>query len=90
MCSSCHEPAAAGYDQSSKPRRFEFIPIWGFSVFLLYRMRRVDCKRCGDVIVEEVPWGLGKHPLTKVYMQFLGNWARKLSWTETAKSFLTS
>ena len=50
---------------------------------------RVDCKQCG-IVVEEVPWGQGKHSLTKVYMHFLGHWARKLSWKETAESFRTT
>ena len=52
ICSGCHRPAS-GYDHLSD-RQFEFIPVWGYLVFLLYRMRRVDCKTCG-VIVEEVP-----------------------------------
>ena len=52
-------------------------------------MRRVDCKQCG-VVVEEVPWGMGKHSSTKVNMHFLGHWARKLSWKETAEKFRTS
>ena len=47
--------SSAGYDQLGE-RRFEFIPLWGFLVFLLYTMRRVDCRRCGVVTVEEVPW----------------------------------
>ena len=38
----------------------------------------------------EVPWGMGKHSLTKIYMHFLGHWARKLSWKETAESFHTT
>jgi len=41
ICSRCHHPAP-GYDQLPK-RRYEFIPLWGFFVFLLYAMRRVDC-----------------------------------------------
>ena len=86
-CSVCHEPAS-GYDQLPL-RGFEFIPIWGFAVVLLYCMRRVDCRRCG-VKVEEVPWGTGKHQLTKAYMLYLAQWARKLSWKETAQSFHTS
>jgi hypothetical protein len=45
VCSRCHLPAP-GYDQLAE-RRFEFIPLWGFFVFLLYAMRRVDCRRCG-------------------------------------------
>src|SRR5450631_3302952 len=63
VCSRCHQPAP-GYDQLPE-RRFEFIPFWGFFVFLLYAMRRGDCRRCGAVVVEEVPWGDGKHTLTR-------------------------
>ena len=88
ICSGCHQPAT-GYDQSRMPRRFEFIGVWGYLVFLVYCMRRVNCKQCG-VVVEEVPWGMGKHSLTRVYMHFLGHWARKLSWKETAEAFHTS
>ena len=33
-------------------------------------MRRVHCRHCGAVVVEEVPWGDGKHTLTKAYMLF--------------------
>jgi transposase len=86
-CSGCQQRRPA-YDHLDE-RRFEFIPVWGFLVFLLYRMRRVNCRGCG-VVVEEVPWGSGKHQLTKVYMQFLAHWARKLSWQEVAESFQTS
>jgi transposase len=53
-------------------------------------MRRVDCRRCGVVAVEEVPWGDGKRTLTKAYMLFLARWARRLSWKETAEAFRTS
>ena len=70
--------------------RFEFIPFWGFLVFLLYTMRRVDCRRCQAVVVEEVPWADGKRTLTKAYMLFLARWARRLSWKETAEAFRTS
>ena len=49
VCSRCHQ-RAPGYDQLAE-RRFEFIPLWGFFVFLLYTMRRVDCGRCGAVLL---------------------------------------
>src|SRR6266536_829243 len=88
ICSRCHQPAP-GYDQLAE-RRFEFIPFWGFLVFLLYSMRRVDCHRCQAVLVEEVPWADGKRTLTKAYMLFLARWARRLSWKETAEAFRTS
>jgi transposase len=88
VCSRCHQ-SAPGYDQLPE-RRFEYIPFWGFLVFLLYSMRRVDCRRCEAVVVEEVPWGDGKHTLTNAYMLFLARWARRLSWKETAEAFHTS
>jgi transposase len=88
VCSRCHR-TATGYDQLPE-RRFEFIPFWGFLVFLLYSMRRVDCSRCQAVVVEEVPWGDGKRTLTKAYMLYLARWARRLSWKETAEAFRTS
>src|SRR5438552_3527959 len=53
-------------------------------------MRRVNCRRCGTVVVEEVPWGDAKRSLTKAYMLFLARWARRLSWKETAEAFRTS
>lgn len=87
VCSGCHSPAP-GYDRLPE-RKFEFIPLWGFLVFFLYSMRRVECPRCG-VTVEEVPWSDGKRHQTKTYMQFLAHWARKLSWKEVAESFQTS
>lgn len=87
ICSGCQRPAS-GYDDLAQ-RRFEFIPFWGFLVFLLYRMRRVQCRQCG-VVVEQVPWADGKHHLTKAYMMFLARWARRLSWNETAEAFHTS
>jgi transposase len=88
VCSRCHRPAP-GYDQLPE-RKFEFIPFWGFLVFLLYSMRRVDCSRCQAVVVEEVPWGDGKRTLTTAYMLYPARWARRLSWKETAEAFRTS
>ena len=88
VCSGCHR-SAPGYDRLPE-RRFEFIPFWGFLVFLLYSMRRVDCPHCRAVVVEEVPWGDGKRTLTKAYMLYLARWARRLSWKETAEASRTS
>ena len=88
VCSRCHQPAP-GYDRLGE-RRFEFIPLWEFFVFLLYTMRRVDCHHFGAIVVEEVPGSDGKRQLTKAYMLFLARWARRLSWKETATAFHTS
>jgi transposase len=83
-CSGCGE-SVSGYDQLPE-RGFEFIPVWGFAVLLMYRTRQVQCTGCG-VKVEQVPWAMGKHTLTRAYMLYLAHWARKLSWQETARSF---
>jgi len=88
ICSGRQQPAP-GYDHLPE-RRFEFIPFWGILVFFLYRMRRVECRNCGAVKVEEVPWSDGKQQSTKAHLLFLARWARKLSWKETAESFHTS
>lgn len=87
ICSGCGRPAPL-YDRL-KERRFEFIPLWGYRVFLVYLMRRVNCTDCG-VKVEQVPWARGKQELTDTYQQFLAHWAKKLSWKEVAVSFRTS
>lgn len=88
ICSCCGK-TAAGYDSSSTPRRFQFLPLWGFQVYFLYAMRRVQCRDCG-IKVEQVPWADGKSPLSSAYQLFLAKWARRLSWKETAEAFNTS
>jgi len=86
-CSGCKQEAP-GYDRLPA-REFQFVPLWGIAVFFLYALRRVECCRCG-VLVEEVPWALGKRPLTKSFAWFLSLWARMMSWTEVSRSFDTS
>lgn len=87
LCSGCGRPGTT-YDHL-KHRRFEFIPIWGFVVYFLYQMRRVNCRRCG-VKVEQVPWAEGKRELSRTYMVYLARWAEKLSWQEVAQQFQLS
>lgn len=86
-CSGCGKPSP-GYDRLPS-RRYEFIPFWGFKVFLVYAKRRVQCADCG-VVAECVPWARGKHHLCDAYMLYLADWARKLSWKEVAQRFRTS
>jgi transposase len=85
--SGCGRPGPA-YDRLEE-RQFEFVPLWGLVVYLAYRMRRVDCRRCG-VTVEMVPGCDGKNPLTPSYRWFLATWAKRLSWSEVASVFRTS
>ena len=87
-CSGCGR-TASGYDHMSEARHFEFVPLWGMKVYFRYRMRRVNCRRCG-VKVEEVPWAKGKSHLSWPMQWFLAQWARRLSWEETARVFRTN
>ena len=59
-------------------RRYEFVPLWGYRVFFLYRRRRVACAQCG-VHAEKIPWAQGKQHLTTSYAWFLARWAKRLS-----------
>jgi transposase len=87
ICSTCFKKRP-GYDVLDT-RWFTFVPLWGLPVFLLYAMRRVDCRRCG-VTVEAVPWASGKMQTTHAMVWFLASWAKVLSWKETARRFRSS
>lgn len=87
VCSGCGRPGP-GYD-TMPARRFEYVPLWGFLVFLVYAMRRVECARCG-VTVEKVPWASGKKRLTTTYAWFLAGWAKRMTWTDVARAFRAS
>lgn len=87
VCSGCGRKAAR-YDKRPE-RRYEFIPLWGIKVFLVYTACRVNCSRCG-VRVEWLPWAVGKHRLTQTYAWYLSGWAKRLSWKETAEAFSSS
>jgi hypothetical protein len=45
-------------------------------------MRRVDCRHCGRIITEAIPWASGKHRLTNDFRIFLAQWSRLLSWKD--------
>lgn len=83
-CSCCGEPAPR-YDEQPQ-RRWQYIALWNFMVFILYSPWRVNCAQCG-VKIEALPWGAGKSPYARPLMHFLARWARRLSWKETAQIF---
>lgn len=89
LCSGCgqHGPT---YDTQPE-RRFDFVPLWGIAVVLVYALRRIDCRQCG-VKIETVPWAApgSKSPRTLAFTLFLARWARRLSWQEVAAVFWVS
>jgi transposase len=88
ICSVC-QTASPGYD-TLPVRQFQFIPLWGYAVFFKYAMRRVSCPRCSKVVVEQVPWAVGKERLTDKMAWYLAHWSKKMSWSEVSTSFGTS
>ena len=52
-CGCCGRKCRAGYD--ARQRRWRHLDFSGMRVELRYRIRRVDCSRCG-VTTEMVPW----------------------------------
>ena len=87
-CSGCGKRCST-YDTAQETRRFEFVPLWLIPLWFVYRMRRVNCPDCG-IRVERVPWSDGKSPMTTTWQWFLADWARALSWQETATRFRTT
>ena len=83
-CSVCHHPGPC-YDRL-ETRRFQYVPLWGIAVWLVYAMRRVNCAGCG-VKVEAVPWASGKSPVTRTLALYLADWAKVLSWQEVGRRF---
>jgi transposase len=88
ICSSCGK-VSPGYDTMPTPREWQFVPIWGFFVYFIYTMRRVNCSDCG-IKVEAVPWASGKNRLVTTYAWFLASWAKRMSWQDVSRSFHTS
>ncbi len=42
------------------------------------------------MVEEEVPWATGKERITTTYAWFLADWAKRMTWTEVARTFHTS
>lgn len=88
ICSKCGNSGSC-YDTLGS-RLFQHIPFWGFQVYFEYCMRRVNCRHCGRIIVEKVPWADGKNHITHYYAKYLASWAKLISWKEVAERFRTS
>ena len=46
------------YRDTRPERQFKHVPLWGLPVFLSYSPRRVVCKHCGGIYVEQRSPGL--------------------------------
>jgi len=84
-CGVCGQRAA--YRDTRPVRRFRHVPLWGIAVYLLCAPRRVNCKHCGGIHVEALPWSKGKQRFTEALMVTLATWARVLTWQQVAAIF---
>jgi len=79
-CVICQKPGSR-YDRL-KPRKFWFIPLWGFRVMFIYARRRLTCPVHG-IQAEWLPWAEGKSPLVNAFKIYLAQWVKHIS-VETA------
>ena len=84
-CSGCGEPAK--HRDTRGKRYFRHVPLCGIPTSLSYRPRRVNCRSCGGVRMERIPWASGKHRFTRELMVTLATWSRTLPWQQVAKLF---
>ena len=75
------------YRDTRSERQFKHVPLWGIPVFLSYSPRRVLCKHCCGIYVEQILWAAGKRSLTDAFACYLATWARFLPWIEVARLF---
>ena len=59
----------------------------GHTCFSKLLPRRVVCKHCGGIYVEQIPWAAGKRRFTDAFACYLATWARLLPWIEVARLF---
>ncbi len=86
-CGICQQPGPR-HDRL-KPRKFWFIPIWGFRVMFIYARRRLTCPVHG-VQVEWLPWAEGKSPLVNAFKIYLAQWVKHIPIETAAKLFHVS
>ena len=72
-----------------RERHWRHVSLWGIPVRLYYSPRRVKCPTHG-VRVENIPWSMGKKPLSLPLITVLAFWSRELAWDRVAKLFNVS
>ena len=84
-CGRCDE--RGGYRDTRWVRRFRHVPLWGIPVTLVYAPRRVQCRPCGGVHVEALPWAVGHQRFTRGLLVTIATWTRVLPWQQVAVLF---
>lgn len=69
------------------PRRWNHVSLWGRKVVMVYKPARVRCSRCGKLVVEDIPWSMGKSNLTTPLIAYISIMAELLPWKQVADLF---
>ena len=82
-CSSCMCRARHVYDH--RLREWRHLDFAGMEVILKYRQRRVDCRRCGEVHSELVPWAEPGSRFTRDFEAQAAYFAQVMDRTTTSR-----
>lgn len=83
-CSGCGFKVRRVYDHRAGARRWRHLDACGMTLHLEYRVRRLDCRRCG-VTTELVPWAAPNSWFTDAFEQTVGYLAQASSKTVVAE-----
>ena len=83
-CGGCGS-RAPGYDAKREPRRWRSLSLGAHRVYLQYAMRRVDCRRCGGVRTERVPWAVPGSSFTERFEELTAYLAQRMDKTAVTK-----
>lgn len=74
---------------SLPPRKWRHVSLWGIRSYVHYTPSRIKCKKCG-VVVEDIPWSMGKSPFTLPLIDILSTFAELMPWDQVANMFNVS
>lgn len=80
---SCGWSTSAVYDRSV--RRWRHLDASGKKVFLQGEVRRLDCRRCGRVVSEEVTWARRGARHTRLFDDVVAWWCQRADRTSVAR-----
>ena len=83
-CGECGR-RAPGYDHKPDPRRWRALSYGTVKVFLEYAVRRVQCRRCQGVRVEQVPWAAHGSWFTRPFEELIAYHAQVTDRTSVCK-----
>ena len=82
-CSACRSREVIR--RGGRTRRFRGLPIGGRGVWIVLKVPRLECKRCGMVRQAEVSFAPGQHSYTKRFARYVLDLARHMTMWDVAE-----